>query len=64
MADFTAARTADASGFADGEIGEVVVQDEFFLVSAAGVGIEFLHVVAGAQCGQCDRLGFTPTEYG
>ena len=58
VADFAAAGTADAAGFADGEIREVVVQDEFLLVLAAGVGIEFLRVVAGAERGERDGLRF------
>ena len=58
MADFAAAGTADAAGFADGEIREVVVQDEFLLRFAAGVGIKFLRVVAGAERGERDRLRF------
>ena len=62
MADFAPARTADASGFADGEVREIVVQDEFLFGFAAGVGIEFLRVVAGAQRGQRERLGFAPAE--
>jgi hypothetical protein len=33
VADFAAAGTADAAGFADGEIREVVMQDEFLFVS-------------------------------
>jgi hypothetical protein len=49
---------ADAAGFADGEIREIVVQDEFLFVLAAGVGIKFLHVVAGAERGERDGLGF------
>ena len=51
VADFATARTADAAGFADGEIREVVVQDEFLLGLAAGVGIKFLRVFAGAERG-------------
>ena len=62
MADFAPTRTADAAGFADGEIREVVVQDEFLLAAAAGVGIKFLRVVTGAQRGQRDRLGFAAAE--
>ena len=49
VADFAAARAGNAAGFADGKIREVVVQNEFLFVLAAGVGIEFLHVVAGAE---------------
>src|ERR1017187_1198320 len=62
VADFAPAGTADASGFAHGEIREVIVQDEFFLGSAAGVGIKFLRVVAGAERGQRERLGFAAAE--
>src|ERR1019366_1532417 len=50
------------AGYADGEIGEVVMQDEFFLVRAAGVGIKFLRVVAGAERGERDGLRFAAGE--
>ena len=49
VADFAAALTADAAGFADGEGREVVVQDEALRVRAAGVGVQFLRVVGGAS---------------
>ena len=62
MADFAAARAGNAAGFADGKIREVVVQDEFLFVLAAGVGIEFLHVFAGAQRDERDGLGFAAAE--
>ena len=62
VADFAPARTADAAGFADGEIREVVVQDEFLLALAAGVGIEFLRVFAGAERGERDGLRFAAAE--
>src|SRR5208282_2715652 len=62
VADFAPARTADAAGFTDGEVRKVVVQDEFFLAAAAGVGIKFLRVIAGAQRGQREGLGFAPAE--
>ena len=62
MADFAPARAGDAAGFADGEVREVVVQDEFLLALAAGVGIEFLRVVAGAERGERDGLGFAAGE--
>ena len=62
VADFAAAGAADAAGFADGEVREVVVQDEFLLVLAAGVGVEFLRVVAGAEGGEGDGLGFAAGE--
>ncbi len=58
VADFAAAGATDASGFADGEIREIVMEDEFFLGLAAGVGIKFLRVVAGAECGERDGLRF------
>ena len=62
VADFAPARTADAAGFADGEIREVVMEDEFLFVLAAGVGIKFLRVVAGAERGERDGLGFAAGE--
>ena len=62
VADFAAARTGDAAGFADGEVREVVVQQEFLLAVAAGVGIKFLHVVAGAERGERDGLRFAAGE--
>ena len=58
VADFAAARAADAAGFAHGEIREVVMEQELLGAFAAGVGIEFLGVVAGAERGERDGLGF------
>ena len=49
MADFAAAGSADAAGFADGEVREVIMQQELLFGLAAGVGIKFLGVFAGAQ---------------
>ena len=62
MANFATAGTADAAGFTDGEIWEVVVQDELLLVRAAGVGIKFLRVVAGAERDERNGLRFAPGE--
>ena len=58
MADFAAAGPADAAGFADGEIREVVMEDELLLVRAASVGIKFLRVVAGAERDERNGLRF------
>ena len=62
MADFAPARAADAAGFTHGEVREVVVQDELLLAVAAGVGVEFLRVFAGAEGGEREGLGFTAGE--
>ncbi len=62
MADFATAGSADAAGFTDGEIREVVVQDEFLLIRAAGVGIKFLRVVAGAERDERNGLRFATRE--
>ncbi len=64
VADFTTAGAGDASGFTDREIREIVVQDEFLLRGAAGVGVELLGILAGAEGGQSHRLGFTAGEDG
>ncbi len=64
VADLAAAGTADAAGFAHGEIGKVVVQDELFFALAAGVGIKFLRVFGRAEGGQDQRLGFAAAEQG
>ena len=58
MADFAAARPADAAGFTDGVVGEIVVEDEFLAGLAAGVGVEFLGVFGGAEGDEGDGLGF------
>ena len=58
VADLPPARTADASGFANRVVREVVVQDEFLLAGAAGIGIEFLGVFTGAKRAERHRLGF------
>ena len=58
MADFAAAGSADAAGFTDGEIREVVMENKFFLRAAAGVGIKFLRVITGAERGERHRLRF------
>ena len=58
MADFAPAGPADAPGFAHGEVREVVVEDEFLLAVAAGVGIKFLRVLARSERRQRHRLGF------
>ena len=62
VADFAAAGAADAAGFADGEIREVIMEDEFLFGLAAGVGIKFLRVFAGAERDQRDRLRFAAGE--
>ena len=62
MANLPPARTADAAGFADGEVREVVVQDEFLLGGAAGVGVELLGVFAGAQRAERDGLRLPALE--
>ena len=62
MANLAPARAADAAGFADGEVGEVVVEDEFFFAGAAGVGVEFLGILAGAEGAERDGLGFAALE--
>jgi len=61
VADFAPARAADASGFADGEVREVVMQNEFLFGFAAGVGIESC-VSSSAERGQRKRLGFAAAE--
>src|SRR5581483_6746303 len=58
VAYFAAPGAADATGFADGIIGEVVVQDEFLLRVTAGVGIELLGVLGGAEGDEGQGLGF------
>src|SRR2546430_798168 len=63
MADFPPARTADASGFAHREIREIVVQDEFLFAFAAGVGIELLSILAGAESRECHGLSFPAAKY-
>src|SRR5208283_5374788 len=64
VADFSAAGSADAAGFPDRKIREVVVQNEFLFGLAAGVGIKFLGVVAGAERRERDGLGFAPGKNG
>ena len=64
MANFAPARAADAAGLADGEVGEAVVEDEFFFAGAAGVGVEFLGVLAGSQGAEGEGLGFAALEEG
>ena len=64
VADFAAAGAADAAGFADGVVGEVVVEDEFLGGFAAGVGVEFLGVFGGAEGDEGDGLGFAAGEDG
>ena len=62
MADFAAAGAGDAAGFADGEVREVVVQDELLAGLAAGVRVELLRVVGGAEGGERDGLGLAALE--
>src|ERR1019366_3655040 len=57
------ARTTDAAGFADGEVREVIVQDELLLSGAAGIGVELLGVFAGAQGAERERLRFPALEH-
>src|SRR6266850_1650869 len=64
MTNFATARAADAASFADGEIREVVVKDEFFLALTAGVGVEFLDVFARTQSAEGERLRFAALENG
>ena len=64
MTDFTTLRTADHAGFADGVVGEVVMEDEPFGDFAAGVTVEVLGFVAGSERGQAERLGFAAREEG
>src|ERR1019366_2581394 len=49
VANLAPAWTADAPGFANGEVREVVVQNELLLAGAASVRVELLGVFAGAQ---------------
>jgi hypothetical protein len=62
VADFATAGTHDAAGFADGEIREVVVEQELLLAGTAGVGVEFLDVLGGAEGDQGEGLGFAARE--
>ena len=62
MADLAATGAADATGFTDGKIGEIIVQNELFLALSAGVGIELLRVLGRAERGQDQRLGFAAAE--
>src|SRR6266545_1616969 len=64
VANLTPAGAADAAGFADGEIREVVVEDELLGGFAADVGIEILGILGGAEGGQAEGLGFTPGAHG
>ena len=61
MADFAAARRADAAGFTDRERREVVVQQEGFLVGALQ-RVDELLVLAGAERGDHDRLRLAAGE--
>ena len=56
VANLATAWAADAAGFADGEVREVVVENEFLLGGAAGVGVELLGVFASAQRNKRDGL--------
>ncbi len=62
MADFAAALTPEATGFADGEGREVVVQDEAFAIGTAGVGVDLLGFVERSEGSQADSLGFAASE--
>ena len=62
MADLATTGAADATGFADGEVREVVVEEEFLLGSAAGVGVEILRVLVCAECNERHGLRFTTRE--
>jgi hypothetical protein len=62
VADFATARAADASGFADGIIREIVMQDKLLLALSAGVGIKFLRFLRRAMRRQNDRLSFAALE--
>src|SRR6266478_2280885 len=64
MAYLAPARAADAASFPDGEVGKVVVQDEFFLAGSTSIGIKFLRVFACAQGAEGDSLGFAALEQG
>ncbi len=61
MADFTTARRANAASFAHRIGGEVVVQQEVRFVGT-GQRVDHLFVVAGAQCGHNQTLGFATCE--
>ena len=62
MANLAPARSADAARLADGEVGEVVVQDELLFISAAGVGVKFLGVFTRAERAERKGLGFPALE--
>ena len=64
VTDLAAAGAGDAARLTDGEVREVVVQQELLLGLAAGVGVELLDVVAGAEGGQADGLGLAAGEHG
>ncbi len=64
MTNLATARAADAAGFTDREIREVVVQNELLLAGAAGVGIKFLGVLARAERCQREGLRFSALEDG
>ncbi len=61
VADFAASGRADAAGFADREGREVVMQQERFFVGALQ-RVDELLVLAGAERGDDQRLGFTAGE--
>ncbi len=64
MANFAPSRAADAPGFTDRKVREIVVEDKFLFAGAAGVGIKFLRVFTGAQCTQRERLGLAALKQG
>ena len=64
MADLATTGAADASGFADGEVREVVVEDELLLCLATGIGIKLLRVFVRAESDEADRLGFAANKQG
>jgi len=62
VADLAPAGPLMRPGLTDGIIREIIVEDEFLFADTAGVGVEFLGVLAGAECGEGDGLGFAAAE--
>ena len=63
VADFASTRRADAAGFADGERGEVVMQEECLFIRSLQ-RVDILLVFASAECRDHERLRFAAGEHG
>ena len=64
VTDLAATRAHDAARLTDGEVREVVVQEELFLGLATGPGVEVLRVLGGAQGGEGHGLSLATDEHG